>query len=324
MYSESASKERQIKKNYIYLTGGLGNQLFQLTALAALSEKRQLVVDAINGAPRGEQIGSPESNRFNLFSTSPVIFDNEFSRLTKRAIGYSLRSNINPTELELSLKVPNVARFLTSVLLSISCRELLSVKVCQGIGFDADIKQSFFNTYFVGYFQSYKWSNSLREAQELNVELIKPSDEVDYFRRLAQAENPLVVHVRLGDYLSEGGFGTLGESYYARAITNAINSGNFGKIWLFSDDPKGALERLPSNLELEIRNMPDFGDSPASTLEVMRLGKGYVIANSTFSWWGAALSYELNPIVIYPYPWFQSMDSPLELVPPHWLPVSTA
>jgi hypothetical protein len=253
-----------------------------------------------------------------------MMRDTEFSLFTKRAIGYSLRSNINPTRLELNLKLPKVARFLTSVLLSISRRELLSVKVCQGIGFDAEIKEGFFNTYFIGYFQSYRWLESLSETRELNVRLINPSDEIDYFRKLAQAENPLVVHVRLGDYLSEGGFGTLGENYYARAITNAMNSGNFGKIWLFSDDPKGALERLPANLDLEIRIMPDFSDSPASTLEVMRLGKGYVIANSTFSWWGAALSYELKPLVIYPYPWFKSMDSPLDLVPPHWLPVSTA
>lgn len=281
-------------------------------------------MDVVNGAPRGERIGSPESNQFNFFSTSFMMGDTEFSQFTKRAIGYSLRSNINPTKLELNLRLPKVAKFLTSVLLSISRREILSVKICQGIGFDAELKQGFFSTYFVGYFQSYKWLKSLSETQEINVKLKNSSDEVECFKALAQVENPLVVHVRLGDYLSEGGFGTLDASYYARAITHAMNSGDFGKIWLFSDDPRGALERLPANLDLEIRTMPDFSDSPASTLEVMRLGKGYVIANSTFSWWGAALSYELKPLVIYPYPWFQSMDSPLDLVPPHWLPVSTA
>jgi hypothetical protein len=157
----------------------------------------------------------------------------------------------------------------------------------------------------------------------LAFKLSNPSELVKTFSALALIEKPLVVHVRLGDYLVEGGFGTLDQSYYLKAIGKAMELGDFGKIWMFSDEPSDAIRRLPSLPGLEVRVMPAFEESPATALEVMRMGKGYVIANSTFSWWGASLSYQPNPVVVYPYPWFKSIDSPLDLVPPNWLPIST-
>jgi hypothetical protein len=56
----------------------------------------------------------------------------------------------------------------------------------------------------------------------------------------------------------------------------------------------------------------------AETLEIMRLGKAYIIANSTFSWWGAMLSKSENPLVICPDIWFKSQAEPLDLIPSSW------
>jgi len=50
----------------------------------------------------------------------------------------------------------------------------------------------------------------------------------------------------------------------------------------------------------------------------MRFGKGYIIANSTFSWWGARLSYEEEPDVIVPKPWFAQAEVPIDLIPSNW------
>jgi hypothetical protein len=55
----------------------------------------------------------------------------------------------------------------------------------------------------------------------------------------------------------------------------------------------------------------------------MRLGEGYVIANSTFSWWGAYLSRSSNPLIIAPRPWFSKVESPRDLIPDSWLTIET-
>jgi len=59
-------------------------------------------------------------------------------------------------------------------------------------------------------------------------------------------------------------------------------------------------------------------NSPTATLQAMRFGRGYIIANSTFSWWGAYLSMTENAPVYAPSPWFKGMRSPEDLLPPHW------
>jgi hypothetical protein len=64
--------------------------------------------------------------------------------------------------------------------------------------------------------------------------------------------------------------------------------------------------------------IPEIDRSPAATLEVMRFGAGYVIANSSFSWWAAFLSKKPDVEVIAPQPWFQGMDEPRDLIPPNW------
>jgi hypothetical protein len=135
-------------------------------------------------------------------------------------------------------------------------------------------------------------------------------------------EKPLIVHVRLSDYRVEDNFGIPSKSYYSSAINNQIQMGSYKKIWLFSDEPKEAIAFIPEDYLDLIRNISLEVTDPICTLQVMRLGHGYVIANSTFSWWGAYLSRSENPNVIYPKPWFQGMPDPIELCPPSWKPFS--
>jgi hypothetical protein len=63
--------------------------------------------------------------------------------------------------------------------------------------------------------------------------------------------------------------------------------------------------------------------SASETLQLFRRCDGYIIANSSFSWWAAMLSQAVNPIVIAPTKWFRNLEDPKELIPPSWLRVNS-
>jgi hypothetical protein len=64
--------------------------------------------------------------------------------------------------------------------------------------------------------------------------------------------------------------------------------------------------------------VPDKDISPSETLELMRYGRAYVIANSSFSWWGAYLRMNHRASVYAPKKWFKGMEDPADLIPPDW------
>jgi hypothetical protein len=61
------------------------------------------------------------------------------------------------------------------------------------------------------------------------------------------------------------------------------------------------------------------GMSTIETLEVMTHGSGFVIANSSFSWWGATLRQKVEAPVCAPAPWFRNIVEPLDIRPENWL-----
>jgi hypothetical protein len=123
------------------------------------------------------------------------------------------------------------------------------------------------------------------------------------------------VHVRRGDYQRfPDHFSLLSPEYYARALER------FGgtQILVFSDDPgwcKTNLTGLGSGVAMTV------GTSDIVDLALMTLCRHHVIANSSFSWWGAALSGGRE--VCYPSPWFgAALDHDrAALFPPGWVPV---
>ena len=157
-----------------------------------------------------------------------------------------------------------------------------------------------------------------RSLQSSDLSLTRHNPEIDLLRSQSLEPKPLIVHVRLGDYKLESNFGILDTQYYSSAIDSAMGDATIKEIWLFSDETDLALTRIPQKYLpiTKVLNLNDF--SPAEVLEVMRFGYAYVIANSTFSWWGAFLAYKENARVIAPSRWFRNMAEPLDLIPDTW------
>ena len=132
-------------------------------------------------------------------------------------------------------------------------------------------------------------------------------------------EAPTVVHVRLGDYKNEKAFGIPSIQYYLGGLEYFERVEPKGPIWLFSNEPKEAFMMMPDKYHHRIFVVPTDSLSSAETLELMRYGTAYIIGNSSFSWWGAALSFSEDAKVISPRPWFRGSDTPNQLIPENWL-----
>jgi hypothetical protein len=304
----------------VQITGGLGNQLFQFAAGLSMvqGEPNQLDIEQKLGKPRSEFqdvadiLGFTWPNPLNIIE----VHRNRVFEFMSRVTGYCLRMGVKPSNLESKSFVKSTMLFLASLLISIFLRERKNIVIGSGVGY-SKLSSDYSSPYLVGYFQSYRYAEVNREYL-LKAKIQNVGPELQELNQAAVEEIPLVVHLRFGDYLQEKDFGIPSQEFYLNGIKSFIDNGSCKSIWIFSDDLSKAREKLNLEVALPIRWINSVDDSVVATLQAMRLGRGYVIANSTFSWWAAYLSLNSRVEVVAPSPWFMGMEDPEELIPPNW------
>lgn len=306
-------------ENRINLMGGLGNQLFQLAFGLAATKTGKLEIISSYGAPRKNKSGEPEISEFVL-PERVIMGSGESNRIISKLINFQLVRSI-------SQKNKNVldvmARTVLSVIFSVKFRSRCKILAGSDVGFSR-IPLPVSRKFIVGYFQSWKWQSEPEVFQLMqNLRPKHESATILRYVELAYIEKPYLLHVRLGDYKSEIGIGILDLQYYKSALEVLKTMGKEPKtIWVFSDEVDEA-KRFLAPLDLGNARFIEEDISSVETLELMRICHGYIIANSTFSYWGAMLSKSANPIVIAPDPWFQNVKSPTEIVPDSWVRIPT-
>lgn len=302
-------------RHYVYLTGGLGNQLFQLSAALKANSGRSTIIslDINMGNPRKGDF-FPDLAGFSLpegveFLSKPV------SLFVQKTAGYLLRMGIEPKTWEKTRITSRILRFFGKMTLSWHYRKIVNLLIAENVGFtEVSVGR---NNIQIGYFQSYRY---LEDKNVLNqMDKLTPSVKSEKLERLisrARSETPIFVHFRFQDYLAEHKFGLPSKSYYEVALRDL--DGMSRKIWVFSDDLKLAKEKVPSAFRHNCHFVEDDGLSPAQLLHLFRFGGDYVIANSTFSWWGAQLRFDKRGKVIVPEPWFLALPEPRDLIPSDW------
>ena len=149
-----------------------------------------------------------------------------------------------------------------------------------------------------GYFQTEKYfkhiEDEIREDFTFKDEILKPCKEM-----ISSVENPVALHVRRTDYLtnSENHF-NLSLDYYSAALKHFDNDRN---VIVFSDDPQWCKEQ---KLFSDDRFLVSENTDNRVDLCLMTLCDDFIIANSSYSWWGAWLSTNKNKKVIAPFQWF--------------------
>ncbi|WP_343652608.1 alpha-1,2-fucosyltransferase [Herbaspirillum sp.] len=177
-----------------------------------------------------------------------------------------------------------------------------------------------------GYWQSETYFSEVAEQLRKDFAFPPCSDpqNAEWFARIQADDRSISLHVRRGDYITNkqanAVHGTCGLDYYQRAIDHlAQRIGTDMRFYIISDDPAWTAE----NLKLPFDAFYISHNGPDKNYEDMRLMSAcrhHVIANSSFSWWGAWLNPSKDKIVVAPQRWFQADHmSAKDLIPQTWV-----
>ena len=207
-----------------------------------------------------------------------------------------------------------------SILFKKTYQKISGLYISLGIGYDHEVESVRGDVTLKGYFQTWKYVRAFEGMSELSLQIRYPSIWFTNLVAIAKETSPIVIHVRHGDYHEDVNafIGVLGPNYYKTALSKVLATGIDSPIWVFSDEIESAkcLLNLHDNEKVFWVIAPN-GTDPAEELAIMQYGGAHIIANSTFSWWGAYLS-RTTKIVIAPGSWFKGQTEPLDLIPPEW------
>ena len=194
----------------------------------------------------------------------------------------------------------------------------------RGLGFNPRFADLPDNVYLHGYWQSEKYFADIADELRQSFQPKEaPSEKNWQMAEQINAGPSVSLHVRRGDYLALGAHGVCSEAYYTEALKQIVDrSGRVPTVYVFSDDPDWAHDNLPLPCP---KVVVDF-NGPKTDYEDMRLMglcDHNIIANSSFSWWGAWLNGNADKIVAAPAAWFakKGMSNP-DILPEGWLTVA--
>lgn len=164
-----------------------------------------------------------------------------------------------------------------------------------------------------GYFQSEKYFRHIRDQILIDFQfhdnILETSKEV-----ILNWSNPVALHVRRTDYVTNSNHTVLSLDYYEKALEQFDSD---REVIIFSDDPQWCLDQ---KLFESDRFMVSQSDDAYLDLCLMTLCSGHIIANSSFSWWGAWLSSSEK--IIAPSGWFRGSNNEhldtKDIIPETW------
>lgn len=280
----------------VKLQGGLGNQLFQFAIGKHLALKNNDI----------------------------LIFDNSFLNITN-ATGYTLR-NYELGIFPIASVIQNKGKYFGKSRWSRIRPKLDRIKYVgeRSFKFMPEILDLSGNLYLEGFWQTEKYflliENSIKKdltfLPSLNVVNAKIARQIDLC-------NAVSIHIRRTDYVGKGVVATYHNlcslTYYYDAIELIIKTVPDAVFFLFSDD----IEWVKQNLLIPFPHYfvdHNYVNESYVDMQLMSMCKHNIIANSSFSWWGAWLNNYPNKIVIAPKKWFNNPEiDTSDIVPESWL-----
>ena len=271
-----------------FIGGGLGNQLFMYAVGRCLSHRlgTQLKLDVPN---HGKKTGSHSDYALDKFNIIENLATNDELQRVK-----DHNSVIEP--------VQQPARYLMDV------------------SFMPEVLNAPDDTYLHGYFQSEKYFMEIADIirREFTLKTFDGERSKYWLDRIRNAECPVSLHIRRGDYITPGLlylFGVMPFRYYYNCVDELKKSNPKMKVFVFSDDINWVKDNLMLNVPTEF---VEGCERDCDELFLMGQCRHNINANSTFSWWGAWLNQNPDKRVLVPDKWFRKHCVNRDVLPESW------
>lgn len=286
------------------LNGGLGNQMFQYAngKARALSVDSHLLLD----------ISEFETYRLHQGYELSKVFVGPFAVANKKQIKALKGSSLLG-------KMPLFNSKLSKLFIKKSLIQEPHFQYWSGITNVPD------SSYLSGYWQSEKYFQNFQEQIAADFKFATPLQGMNEMLAAAIQEDgqtSISLHIRRGDYVTnpktQTYHGVCSLEYYQKAITYFTERLEKVHFFIFSDDPEWVIQNL-------IMDHPhtfvshNTGENSYNDMRLMSLCQHHIIANSSFSWWGAWLNPSKEKIVIAPKKWFHKNLNSADLIPHSWI-----
>jgi len=279
----------------IKIIGGLGNQMFQYSFYRSLQSK-------------GINVYADLSD----FEDYPLHNGYELERIFKLTVR-------TPSKFILNLFKPNQTKWIFRKL-----KRVLDLKKTYRVEemefrFDPSFLSDT-NKYYFGYWQNEGYFRDI--ADQIKQDFIFPKivdiENETILQKITNTQS-VSIHVRRGDYLKDPLLGNVCNlDYYEEAILNINSKTKDAQFFVFSDDVAWCRQ----NLKLENVSYIDLNKGKNSYIDMQLMSncKHNIIANSSFSWWGAWLNNNTNKVVIAPGKWVNNLASDdIDICPKNWI-----
>jgi hypothetical protein len=293
----------------VKLISGLGNQLFQYAVGRELSLRSGQPMKLDLSFYASQSLRSYKLSNFNI--NAEIAGDEELSRFLKRYTSRQMFQRI----------VRNIGQ-------TFPRRFHRLVKEGGEWSYDPEILNLKGDKYLLGYWQHYKYFEKIntRIFYELTVRDEYKTPFAREYNMIDADPGSVSLHIRRGDYITDpeanAKIGTLPLSYYERAVRLLREKVANPSFYVFSDD----LDWVKDNLKLPgaVTYMDiDNGSKDYIELELMSHCRYNIIANSSFSWWGAFLNRSPDKLVIAPAQWVRDdeLNRRIQIQLPGWIKV---
>lgn len=180
------------------------------------------------------------------------------------------------------------------------------------------------NLYLMGYWQSYRYFESIKKILQSEVSPKSPLDAhyQNYLNQI-KASNSAMIHVRRGDYVHLASaakvHGFIGLDYYQQGMEALLHQNPEIQFFVFSDDLDWVRSNLPYQDKITFIKSLEKSDAVIQELELMTHCQNHLIANSSLSWWAAWLAKSVDNTVICPSRWTNDLTKSWDdLLPANW------